>query len=148
MKKLITTILLLAAPAVLALAQYERQGEAEVERNAPWESIASQRSQLFNFDWKFRLGPLEGAADPALDDGAWRTLDLPHDFQFEQPWQEDAKASRGFKPMVEGWYRKHFSAEPSWRGKRVSLVFDGVIFVSDVYINGTKVGSGEYGYVG
>ena len=148
MKKLITTILLLAAPAVLALAQYERQGEAEVERNAPWESIASQRRQLFNFDWKFRLGPLEGAADPALDDGAWRTLDLPHDFQFEQPWQEDAKASRGFKPMVEGWYRKHFSAEPSWRGKRVSLVFDGVIFVSDVYINGTKVGSGEYGYVG
>ena len=143
---IISTLLLLAA--VGASAQYERQGEAGAESNAPWEQIASQRRQLFNFDWKFRLGAFEGAEAPALDDSAWRTLDLPHDFQFEQPWREDAKASRGFKPMVEGWYRKHFSAEPSWKGKRVSLVFDGIIFVSDVYVNGTKVGSGEYGYVG
>ena len=148
MRKLITTCIVLLAFAAGASAQYQREAAAEAETNAPWEQIASQRSQLFNFDWKFRLGPLEGAADPALDDGAWRSLDLPHDFQFEQPWQEDARASRGFKPMVEGWYRKHFIADPTWKGKRVSLVFDGIIFVSDVYLNGTKVGSGEYGYVG
>ena len=147
MKKLFIGALLLSL-SLGAFAQYQREGEAQTAGNAPWEQIASQRRQLFNFDWKFRLGQVAGAADPALDDSAWRSLDLPHDFQFEQPWIENGRGSRAFKPMVEGWYRKHFSADPSWRGKRVSLVFDGVIFVSDVYVNGEKVGSGEYGYVG
>lgn len=146
-KRLITSALLLVL-ALSAQAQYQRQDGTEAAQNAALETFADQRKVLFNFDWKFRLGPLDGAADPALDDSAWRTLDLPHDFQFEQPWQQDAKASRAFKPMVEGWYRKHFDADPSWRGKRVSLVFDGIIFVSDVYVNGKKAGSGEYGYVG
>ena len=49
---IISTLLLLAA--VGASAQYERQGEAGAESNAPWEQIASQRSQLVNFDWMFR----------------------------------------------------------------------------------------------
>ncbi|MBO6238370.1 MAG: beta-galactosidase, partial [Bacteroidales bacterium] len=147
MKKLFIGALLLSL-SLGAFAQYQREDGAQTAGNAPWEQIASQRRQLFNFDWKFRLGQVAGAADPALDDSAWRSLDLPHDFQFEQPWIENGRGSRAFKPMVEGWYRKHFSADPSWRGKRVSLVFDGVIFVSDVYVNGEKVGSGEYGYVG
>ncbi len=148
MKKLFIGALLLSL-SLGAFAQYQREGEAQAASNAPWEQIASQRRQLFNFDWKFRLGQVAGAADPALDDSAWRSLDLPHDFQFEQPWDKDVQSSsRAFKPMCEGWYRKHFTADPSWQGRQVCLEFDGIMYVSDVYVNGKKVASGEYGYLG
>ena len=148
MKKLFIGALLLSL-SLGAFAQYQREGEAQAASNAPWEQIASQRRQLFNFDWKFRLGQVAGAADPALDDSAWRSLDLPHDFQFEQPWDKDVQSSsRAFNPMCEGWYRKHFTADPSWQGRQVCLEFDGIMYVSDVYVNGKKVASGEYGYLG
>lgn len=148
MKKLFIGALLLSL-SLGAFAQYQREDEAQTALNAPWEQIASQRRQLFNFDWKFCLGQVAGAADPALDDSAWRSLDLPHDFQFEQPWDKDVQSSsRAFKPMCEGWYRKHFTADPSWQGRQVCLEFDGIMYVSDVYVNGKKVASGEYGYLG
>lgn len=148
MKRLITVALTLLA-ALGASAQYQQQSGPQVEQNAPLETFANQQKVLFNFDWKFRLGALDGAAAPGLDDSAWRTLDLPHDFQFEQPWDKEVvSSSRAFKPLCEGWYRKHFMADPSWRGKRVYLDFDGIMYVSDVYVNGQKVASGEYGYLG
>ena len=148
MKRLIAVALTLLT-ALGASAQYQKQSGPQVEQNAPLETFANQQKVLFNFDWKFRLGALDGAAAPDLDDSAWRTLDLPHDFQFEQPWDKEVvSSSRAFKPLCEGWYRKHFTADPAWRGKRVYLDFDGIMYVSDVYVNGQKVASGEYGYLG
>ena len=48
-------------------------------------------SQLFNFDWKFRAGDLKEAQLVTYDDDDdWRVLDLPHDFQIEQTWDESA----------------------------------------------------------
>ena len=72
-------------------------------------------SQLFNFDWKFRAGDLKEAQLVTYDDDDWRVLDLPHDFQIEQTWDESAGGARGFKAMGTGWYRKHFKANPAGR---------------------------------
>lgn len=147
MKRLLAVAWLLFA-VLGASAQYQRPADSRVEPNAPFETFAEQREILFNFDWRFRPGPLEDAADPSLDDSGWRRLDLPQDFQFELPWDGQESGSRAFKPACEGWYRKHFAADPSWRGKRVYLDFDGIMYVSDIYVNGEKVASGEYGYLG
>lgn len=103
---------------------------------------------LFNFDWKFRAGELKEAYRYDLNDDDWRKLDLPHDFQFEQPWDESAGGPRGFKAMGEGWYRKTFQADPQWKGKRVLLDFEGIMLVGDVWLNGVKIGGTDYGYVG
>ena len=105
-------------------------------------------SQLFNFDWKFRGGDLKEAQLVTYDDDDWRVLDLPHDFQIEQTWDESAGGARGFKAMGTGWYRKHFKANPAWKGKRVLLDFEGIMLVGDVWVNGRKVGSTDYGYLG
>jgi glycoside hydrolase family 2, sugar binding len=105
-------------------------------------------SQLFNFDWKFRTGDLKEAQLVTYDDDDWRVLDLPHDFQIEQTWDESAGGARGFKAMGTGWYRKHFKANPAWKGKRVLLDFEGIMLVGDVWVNGRKVGSTDYGYLG
>ena len=105
-------------------------------------------TQLFNFGWKFHYGDIKDAQVPAFDDSAWRGLDLPHDFQFEQPWDEKASPARGFKPMGVGWYRKTFKADEAWKGRRVLLDVEGIMLIGDVWLNGTKVGSTDYGYLG
>jgi beta-galactosidase len=103
---------------------------------------------LFNFDWKFFWGDVENAHEPAFNDTDWRQLDLPHDFQFEQPWDESAGGARGFKAVGVGWYRKTFSADEAWKGKRVLLDFEGIMLLGDVWLNGVKVGGTDYGYLG
>lgn len=104
--------------------------------------------QLFNFDWKFQAGNQENAFEKDYDDTSWRTLDLPHDFQIEQPWVESAGGARGFKAMGKGWYRKTFQADSSWRGRRVLLAFEGIMLLGDVWVNGQWAGSTDYGYLG
>lgn len=143
---------LLLLPAFLVSmgmsAQYTYKADNGTEINVPLQHIEKYQNVLWNFDWKFKLGNIEGAEKMDFDDGSWRKLDLPHDYQFEQPWDEKAGGARGFKNMCEGWYRKTFTADTLWRGKKVLVDFEGVMYVSDVYINGNKVASNEYGYTG
>ncbi len=143
--------LLALALAIAGLAhaqQYQEVKEQAVQDNVPLEQIGDAQRTLWNFGWRFQLGNLEGAQAKDYDDSAWRTLDLPHDFQFEQPWDEDCGGARGFKPMCEGWYRKTFTAPQEWQGREVVLDFGGVMYYCDVYVNGTLVKQWEYGYIG
>lgn len=107
-----------------------------------------RQSQLFNFGWKFQSGDLKDAQSIEYNDSDWRVLDLPHDFQIEQPWDESAGGARGFKTMGTGWYRKAFKADSAWKDKRVLLDIEGIMLVGDVWVNGQKVGSTDYGYLG
>lgn len=132
-------------------AQYVEQAEQQAGTNAPLAEFADCKDVLFNFDWKFLLGNPQGAQAPDYDDSSWRKLDLPHDFQFEQPWIESKDKNdmgRGFKQMCDGWYRKSFTLDPKLKGKRITLCFDGIMYYGNVYVNGKKVASTEYGYIG
>lgn len=118
----------------------------------------------FNFGWKFHAGDIADGASLQLNDYSWRNVDLPHDFQIEQPWvspdssetgSKDITANtssvlsaRGFKAMGIGWYRKSFIPDPSYRGKRILLDFEGIMLYGDVWINGEKLGGSNYGYLG
>ena len=148
MKRLCLQMLLLSFCFLSGWAQYVEQREKSATGNVSLSTYAEHKCQLFNFGWKFQLGNPEGAERIDYDDSAWRTLDLPHDYQFEQPWDEKENKGRGFKRMCEGWYRKTFNVPESLKGLRVVLDFEGVMYVSDVYVNGKKVASNEYGYTG
>lgn len=152
MKNILITLLSMLIPSSVIMAQYQNVQEKASLVNVPLEKFVSQQKTLFNFDWKFQLVTEENKgtnfAAPALDDSSWRILDLPHDFQFEQPWTKAGGGARGFKPMCEGWYRKSFQADPLWKGKRVVMDFGGIIYLGDVYLNGHKIASTDYGYVG
>lgn len=152
MKNILITLLSMLIPSSVIMAQYQNVQEKAPLMNAPLEKFVSQQKTLFNFNWKFQLVTEENKnadfASPSLDDSSWRVLDLPHDFQFEQPWTEAGGGARGFKPMCEGWYRKTFQADQLWKGKRVVMDFGGIIYLGDVYLNGHKIASTDYGYVG
>lgn len=126
----------------------------------------TQREELsLDFGWKFNLGDTPEASQVDFDDSNWRTVDLPHDFQIEQPWVKPEKhekpdnsnvaaniksrlSARGFKEMGKGWYRLHITPAEKLRGKRLILDFAGIMYVGDVYLNGDKIGGTDYGYVG
>lgn len=46
-------------------------------------------------------------------------------------------------PEMEWWYKRQFDVPPEMKGKRIQLVFDGVDFGCDVWLNGTKLGTHE-----
>jgi beta-galactosidase len=108
----------------------------------------NRQSDLFDFGWRFNLGDVPAAANAAFDDSSWRTLDLPHDWSIEGPYDETAAAggSGGYLPTGIGWYRKTFSLPETRRGARVSVQFDGVYEHSTVWINGHQAGTRPYGY--
>ena len=145
-RTIIATVALLCGCLAASSQQYQKQREAVVEQNVPLSAFRQAQRVLFNFGWRFNHA--SGSAARDYDDSAWRKVDLPHDFQFELPWQEDAGGARGFKPMGEAWYRKTFKADSLWMGRHVVLDFGGLMYFGDVYMNGVKVGSAEYGYCG
>ncbi|MDE3151745.1 MAG: DUF4982 domain-containing protein [Gemmatimonadota bacterium] len=132
---------------------------------------------LLDFDWRFHLG---NADDPAqdfgfaqgndgpfaktgylfapgradFDAGAWRTVDLPHDWAAELPFVNDPDlTSHGFKPLGRkypdtsiGWYRKTFTLPAGDEGRCLWLEFDGVYRNCIVSLNGVYLTNAVSGY--
>ncbi|MBN2806166.1 MAG: DUF4982 domain-containing protein [Prolixibacteraceae bacterium] len=112
------------------------------------EQQFSDKRISFDFDWKFALNDQPGADQPGFDDSVWRTLDVPHDFSIEHPFDQNfrTEAGGGYTYSGIGWYRKHFITEADYSNKTVSVLFDGVYRNSEVWINGHSLGMRPYGY--
>ena len=121
---------------------------------------------LLDFGWKFHLGndwgfaqslakagTGSGPASLSFSDASWRTVNLPHDWVVELPFDPNADGGHGFKPVGPGypqnsvaWYRRTFDLPDSDAGKRLWLEFDGVYRDCDVFVNGWFVGHHSSGY--
>lgn len=112
------------------------------DANVPRQELAADAG------WKFFLGDPGGAEAPSFADASWRAVDLPHDWSIETKPDKDnpSGAGGGFFPGGIGWYRKAFHAPANWKGRRVSVEFDGVYRDATVYVNGHKLGTHPYGY--
>ena len=69
----------------------------------------------------------------------WTAVCLPHDYVIAQDNLPDENNALGFFKYDNAWYRKHFTLEPEYAGKRVLLRFDGVTGKSTVYLNGCLI---------
>lgn len=106
------------------------------------------RRLLFDNDWRFHLGDVNGAEAVGYDDKAWRRLDLPHDWSIEGAVDKNEPAGNdgGYLPTGIGWYRKSFTLPEAAAGRKVWLYFEGIYERSSVYVNGRHVGGHPYGY--
>ena len=102
-----------------------------------------------NDGWKFVLSDIPEAIAPTFEDNEWRSLDLPHDWAFENGFsKEGAQGDKGgYASGGIGWYRKHFDWTDKFDGKKVFLDFDAVYMNSEVWINGQYLGKRPYGYI-
>ena len=85
-----------------------------------------------NQGWKFALGDYEDAWYKGYDDIAWKEVMIPHDWAVEQPFSEEYSSGTGYLAGGIGWYRLSFQIPEEYRGKRISISFDGVYKNSQV----------------
>lgn len=99
--------------------------------------------------WKFYSGDDANVKIADYNDGAWRTLNLPHDWSIEGKFDEKNPAGigGGALPGGVGWYRKSFIVPADSKDKKVYIDFDGVYRLSEVWINGHYLGIRPNGYI-
>jgi beta-galactosidase len=103
----------------------------------------------FDRDWRFHKGEVAGGEQPGVDDSTWRSLDLPHDWAIEGPFDRRYNPQTGGLDVAGvGWYRKHFRLPSSERGRHYSIELDGAMAYARVFLNGRDLGTRPYGYIG
>jgi beta-galactosidase len=138
---------------------------------------AGRERLLLDFGWRFHFGHADDpskdfgfgsagagnfqktgnflpACSMAFDDGDWRSLDLPHDWAVELPFQNDPDLlNKGFYPLGRkypatsvGWYRRVFELPAEDAGKRITVEFDGSYRETMVLFNGFYIGRHNGGY--
>jgi len=99
-----------------------------------------------NLGWRFHLGDEPGADYMGWDDGAWRTVTLPHDWSVEHPFDRKHASGTGYLPGGTAWYRRHLELPEEASGQRVRLHFGGVYKNAQVWFNSNYLGRRPYGY--
>lgn len=100
-------------------------------------------TRSLNGEWALKV--IEGTADndevPAQD-GSWGKIPVPgcwEAYGFCKPSYDKANA-------LTGYYRTTFSVPREWKGKRIVLRLDGVLYGYDLWINGKAAGTWRSGY--
>ena len=118
---------------------------------------ASDPARDFGFgsgnDWD-KVGEFLDPSSARFDVSAWRTLDLPHDWAVELPFENAQELKdHGYKPLGRsypatsiGWYRRVFRIPESDASRRLTIEFDGVYRDAIVALNGHYLGRNLSGY--
>lgn len=129
-KKVVLAALTLL-PAALA-AQPARPPAAEAEARTRY---------TLNDGWKFTLGGVEFAEKATVSDAGWENVTVPHTWNAHDIFDDVPSYRRG-----TAWYRRTLALDPSLRGRRLYLYFEGVNQTADVYVNGAFAGGHRGGY--
>ena len=94
-----------------------------------WPIMATGRETInLNRNWKFTKGDPANAETIGFDDGEWRTVQIPHDWAIEGPFDSLLPANTGKLPWKGvAWYRKKFEVSDEFSGKQFYLMFDGIM---------------------
>lgn len=95
-------------------------------------SGSDRSKENFNLGWRFYKGNVAGAETVDFNDAAWKSVVLPHTFEYT-----DYMANYWYRGV--GWYRKEFTLEEVDRGKRINLYFEGSKTSTEVWVNGVKL---------
>ena len=132
---------LLICVVILSVSRMLCAGQTSASFNRPETSL--------NNGWRFErmesrtniVQPDPSEANTTFDDKKWEAVFLPHTPRIEQPGQ----AADYFQGVC--WYRRHIAPNAAWRGKKISLLFEGAMQVADVWVNGRHVLTHRGGYL-
>lgn len=166
-----TLLQLLGGGVVASLAPARGFAQAPARAGGtplPLSGAAAQEGASLNLGWRFHLGDIvpppirhhsaayvaakaggaRGAAGRSFDDGAWRTVDLPHDWAIEAPPEQSENAAQGYRRRGYAWYRRNIALDPSLQGRYLEVRFGAVATNATVWFNGTPVAHNWSGYNG
>lgn len=111
-------------------------------------------TEYFNYLTKANSIHNTGPYSTKFDDKDWQSINLPHDFVVNLPFNGDASHSHGYKTVgykypetSVGWYRKTFFVDSIDAGKHIEILFDGIFRDSRVWVNGFYCGGEPCGYL-
>jgi len=96
--------------------------------------------------WKFHYNDCPDAWFKGYDAEKWKDVTVPHDWSVHMPFSKDNSSGTGYLPGGIGWYRTSFNLPEEYRGKRISIIFDGVYKNSQVWCNSYYLGKRPNGY--
>ncbi len=101
-----------------------------VANPAPLET----KSISLDGEWKFASGYLQpdNVYLPTFNDRNWKSIQVPGNWFLQ-----------GHDLSGVAWYRHHFRIDRSLKGKVIQLVFEGVDYTGDVWLNGHYLGFHE-----
>ena len=95
-----------------------------------------------NREWQFTFSDeSDDFSTENSESTQWDSIGLPHTFSL--PYFRSESFYEGY-----GWYHKTLTIEENWMEKSISLEFDGVFQVAEIFLNGEKVGEHKGGYTG
>lgn len=129
-------------------------------------SWAQERTVItLNNGWKFKKGKSKLAFKKVFNDAKWETVTVPHDWAIKGPFNKEIDKQKvaivqngekvasektgrtgGLPYIGEAWYRNQFSIPQYKKDKKVLLLFEGAMSEPEIFINGQKIGSWNYGY--
>lgn len=102
----------------------------------------------FNTKWLYSPADYKNAASPEFDDSGFEAVALPHANTLLAEHKDPGFAEQIESYRFVSWYRRHFSLDKKYSGKRVFLEFEGVATVAEVYVNGKQVCTHKGAYTG
>jgi beta-galactosidase len=97
--------------------------------------------QNFSTGWLYMGGDVKNGEGRDFDDHSFEHVSVPH--------ANILTPAETFDPDMfrfVSWYRKHFRSDSNWTNKLVTLQFQGVMTVADVYLNGKHLTTHMGGY--
>ncbi len=106
-------------------------------RNSPQQGLALQPSSRLSLNGSWQIHPGDAASNslyhPQVDDSDWQSISVPSNWYLQGIDQAGGNY----------WYRKQFQIASNMRGKMIQLVFAGVDYTADVWLNGHYLGFHE-----
>lgn len=138
-------LLLLCAAALFSiLPSWSNESYQPLFSTAGFFALPETGREVYSMNpaWRFYKGPVEGAERNDFDDRSWRLVSLPDGMEYLP-----TEASGCINYQGEVWYRKHFTPDEAWRGRRQFLHFEAIMGKSKVWLNGVLLQSHYGGYL-
>jgi len=97
--------------------------------------------------WEYLESPLN-YIDSVMREKNWTLVDLPHDIAIEKERRKENPSGpdEGFTPGCSLFYKKELDLGEEYKDKNLILEFEGIMGISEIFINGFLVKKHFYGY--
>ena len=138
-----------AIAAILSACNRDPGGDSETGPENEEGSVQMTREVInFNTGWLYSPSDYANAEICELDDSGFESVSIPHANTILSGHKGPNFASQIESYRFVSWYRRHFSLGKEYDGKRVTVEFEGVATVADVYVNGEFIGKHKGAYTG
>lgn len=100
----------------------------------------------FNIGWLYSSLDYKNAQLAELDDSSFESVSIPHANTLLTAHKGPNFAAQIESYRFVSWYRRHFTLGEEYGGRRVTVEFEGIATVADIYVNGELVGTHKGAY--